>query len=60
LLKASPLVAWLISVPDDVSLEELHDVLQFVFGWSGQAWVSADRSAEYQPSNLHGRQEAKI
>jgi len=40
LLKVSPLVAWLISVPDDVSLEELHDVLQFVFGWSGQAFYN--------------------
>src|SRR6516225_11863123 len=28
LLKVSPLVARLISVPDDLSLEELHDVLQ--------------------------------
>src|SRR6266436_1013536 len=37
LLKVSPLVARLISVPDDLSLEELHDVLQFVLGWSGQA-----------------------
>jgi len=38
LLKVSPLVARLISVPDDLSLEELHDVLQLVFGWSGQAF----------------------
>ena len=37
LLKVSPLVARLISVPDDLSLEELHDVLQLVLGWSGQA-----------------------
>ena len=40
LLKVSPLVARLISVPDDLSLEELHDVLQLVFGWSGQAFYS--------------------
>ena len=37
LLKVSPLVARLISVPDDLSLEELHDVLQLVLGWSGAA-----------------------
>jgi Plasmid pRiA4b ORF-3-like protein len=37
-LKVSPLVARLISVPDGLSLEELHDVLQLVFGWSGQAF----------------------
>ena len=40
LLKVSPLVARLISVPDDLSLEELHDVLQVVFGWSGQAFYN--------------------
>jgi hypothetical protein len=40
LLKVSPLVARLISVPDDLSLEELHDVLQFVLGWSGQAFYN--------------------
>ena len=40
LLKVSPLVARLISVPDDLSLEELHDVLQLVFGWSGQAFYN--------------------
>ena len=40
LLKVSPLVARLISVPDEFSLEELHDVLQLVFGWSGQAFYS--------------------
>src|SRR5438552_4327953 len=40
LLKVSPLVARLISVPDDFSLEELHDVLQLVFGWSGQAFYN--------------------
>ena len=38
LLKVSPLVARLISVLDDLSLEELHDVLQLVLGWSGQAF----------------------
>ena len=36
LLKVSPLLARLISVPDDLSLEELHNVLQLVLGWSGQ------------------------
>jgi pRiA4b ORF-3-like protein len=40
LLKVSPLVARLISVPDDLLLEELHDVLQLVFGWSGQAFYN--------------------
>jgi hypothetical protein len=37
LLKVSPLVARPISVPGDLSLEELHDVLQLVFGWSGRS-----------------------
>ena len=40
MLKVSPLVARLISVPDDLSLEELHDVLQLVLGWSGQAFYN--------------------
>ena len=40
LLKVSPLVARLISVPDDHSLEEFHDVLQLVLGWSGQAFYN--------------------
>src|ERR1700730_17589689 len=40
LLKVSPHVARLISVPDDLSLEELHDVLQLVLGWSGQAFYN--------------------
>jgi hypothetical protein len=40
LLKVRPLVARLISVPDDLSLEELHDVLQLVLGWSGQAFYN--------------------
>src|SRR5690348_14801661 len=40
LLKVSPLVARLISVPEDLSLEELHEVLQLVFGWSGQAFYN--------------------
>src|SRR5260370_2979784 len=40
LLKVSPLVARLISVPDHLSVEELHEVLQLVFGWSGQASYS--------------------
>jgi hypothetical protein len=40
LLKVSPLVVRLISVSDDVSLEEPHDVLQLVLGWSGQAFYN--------------------
>jgi len=40
LLKVSPLVARLISVPDDLSLEELHNVVQLVFGWRGQAFYN--------------------
>ena len=40
LLKVSPLVVRLISGPDDLSLEELHDVLQLVLGWSGQAFYN--------------------
>ena len=39
-MKVSPLVARLISVPDELSLEELHDVLQLVLGWSGQAFYN--------------------
>ena len=31
LLKVSPLVVRLVSVPDDLSLEELHEVLQLTF-----------------------------
>ena len=33
LLKVSPLVARLVSVPDDLSLEELHEILQPTLGW---------------------------
>src|SRR4029077_7147532 len=40
LLKVSSLVARLISVPDDLSLEELHDVLPLVLAWSGQAFYN--------------------
>ena len=40
LLKVSPLVARLISVPDDLSLEELHEVLQLSFGWRGEPFYS--------------------
>jgi hypothetical protein len=36
-LKVIPLVAQLISIPDDLSLEEFHNILQLVLGWSGQA-----------------------
>ena len=39
MLKFSP-ARRLISVPDDLSLEELHDVLQLVLGWSGQAFYN--------------------
>ena len=40
LLKVSPLVVRLISGPDDLSLEELHDVLQLVLDRSGQAFYN--------------------
>ncbi len=33
LLKVSPLVVRLVSVPNDLSLDELHEVLQLTFGW---------------------------
>ncbi len=33
LLRVSPLVARLVSVPDDLSLEELHEVLQLTLCW---------------------------
>jgi hypothetical protein len=36
-MKVSPFIAWLILVPDNLSSEELCDVLQLVFGRSGQA-----------------------
>ncbi len=34
LLKVSPLVVRLVSVPDDLTLDELHEVLQLTFGWA--------------------------
>lgn len=40
LLKVSPLVARLLSVPDDLSLEELHEVLQLTFGWRCEPFYS--------------------
>ena len=40
LLKVSPLVARLVSVPDDLSLEELHEVLQLTFGWRCEPFYS--------------------
>jgi len=40
LLKVSPLVVRLISVPDDLSLEELHEVLQLTFGWRCHSFYS--------------------
>jgi hypothetical protein len=40
LLKVSPLVARQISVPDDLSLEELHDILQLILGWIEQAFYN--------------------
>jgi hypothetical protein len=52
LLKVSPLVAQLISVPDDLSLEELHDVLQLVLGWSGQAFSSVFMKVEIRSPYL--------
>ena len=53
LLKVSPLVARLISVPDDLSLEELHDVLQLVFGWSVQG-VTTPRSVAQTAASASG------
>src|ERR1700680_3409903 len=52
LLKVSPLVAQLISVPDDLSLEELHDVLQLVLGWSGKAFSSVFMKVEIRSPYL--------
>ena len=40
LLKVSPLVARLVSVPDDLSLEELHEVLQLTLGWRCEPFYS--------------------
>jgi len=40
LLKVSPLVVRLVSVPDDLSLEELHEVLQLTFGWRCHSFYS--------------------
>jgi hypothetical protein len=40
LLKVSPLVVRLVSVPDDLSLEELHEVLQLTFGWRCHSFES--------------------
>ena len=33
LLKVSPIIVRLLSVPDDLSLDEFHEVLQLTFGW---------------------------
>src|SRR5258708_38590744 len=40
LLKVSPVVARLVSVPDDLSLEELHEVLQLTLGWRCEPFYS--------------------
>ena len=40
LLKVSSLVARLVSVPDYLSLEELHEVLQLTFGWRCEPFYS--------------------
>jgi hypothetical protein len=40
LLKVSPLVVRLVSVPDDLSLDELHEVLQLTFGWQSHLFYS--------------------
>src|SRR6266566_6275343 len=40
LLKVSPLVARLVSVPDDLSLEELHEILQLTLGWRCEPFYS--------------------
>jgi hypothetical protein len=40
LLKVSPLVARLVSVPDDLLLEELHEVLQLTLGWRCEPFYS--------------------
>ena len=38
LIGVSPRVARLLSVPDDLTLDELHEVLQLVFGWSRESY----------------------
>ena len=40
LLKVSPLVVRLVSVPDNLSLDELHEVLQLTFGWQSHLFYS--------------------
>jgi len=40
LLRVSPLIGRLVSVPDDLSLEELHEVLQLTLGWRGGLFYS--------------------
>jgi Plasmid pRiA4b ORF-3-like protein len=40
LLKVSPLVARLVSVPDNLSLEEVHEVLELTFGWRCEPFYS--------------------
>jgi hypothetical protein len=40
LLKVSPLVVRLVSVPDDLTLDELHEVLQLTFGWQSHLFYS--------------------
>jgi hypothetical protein len=38
LIGVSPLVARLLSVPDDLTLDDLHEALQLVFGWSRKSY----------------------
>src|SRR5258708_17816774 len=40
LLKVSPVVAGLLSVPEDLLLEELHEVLQLTLGWRCEPFYS--------------------
>ena len=40
LLKVSPLVVRLVSVPDDLFLDELHEVLQLTFGRESHLFYS--------------------
>jgi hypothetical protein len=40
LLRVSPLVARLVSVPDNLSLEELHEILQLTLGWRCEPFYS--------------------
>lgn len=39
-LGVSPLIARVLSVPDELSLQELHEVLQLTLGWQGDLFYS--------------------